>query len=54
MNPPDAHQATSRSLALSGVVFAVLFLIGWFVSGGDAPDADERSGPSVVARNRRA
>jgi hypothetical protein len=38
MNPPDAHQATSRSLALSGVVFAGLFLIGWFVSGGDAPD----------------
>jgi hypothetical protein len=23
---------------LSGVVFAVLFLIGWFASGGDAPD----------------
>jgi hypothetical protein len=38
MKPPDAHQPTSRSLALSGVVFAVLFLIGWFVSGGDAPD----------------
>ena len=27
-----------RLLALSGVVFAVLFLIGWFASGGDAPD----------------
>jgi hypothetical protein len=25
-------------LALSGVTFAVLFLIGWFASGGDAPD----------------
>jgi len=31
-------------LALSGVVFAVLFLVGWFASGGDTPDygaADE-------------
>src|SRR6188508_3867650 len=27
-----------RLLALSGVVFAVLFLGGWFASGGDAPD----------------
>ena len=27
-----------RLLALSGVVFAVLFVIGWFASGGDAPD----------------
>jgi hypothetical protein len=27
-----------RLLALSGVAFAVLFLVGWFVSGGDAPD----------------
>ena len=25
-------------LALSGVLFAVLFVIGWFASGGDAPD----------------
>ena len=25
-------------LALSGVAFAVLFLIGWFASGRDAPD----------------
>ena len=25
-------------LPLSGVAFAVLFLIGWFASGGDAPD----------------
>lgn len=27
-----------RLLAVSGVVFAILFLIGWFASGGDAPD----------------
>ena len=27
-----------RLLALSGVAFAALFLIGWFASGGDAPD----------------
>jgi hypothetical protein len=27
-----------RLLALSGVGFAVLFVIGWFASGGDAPD----------------
>jgi hypothetical protein len=27
-----------RLLALSGVVFAVLFVVGWFASGGDAPD----------------
>jgi succinate dehydrogenase/fumarate reductase cytochrome b subunit len=27
-----------RVLALSGIAFAVLFLIGWFASGGDAPD----------------
>ena len=27
-----------RPLALSGVAFAVLFLVGWFASGGDAPD----------------
>jgi succinate dehydrogenase/fumarate reductase cytochrome b subunit len=25
-------------LALSGVAFAILFLVGWFASGGDAPD----------------
>jgi hypothetical protein len=25
-------------LALSGLAFAVLFVIGWFASGGDAPD----------------
>jgi hypothetical protein len=33
-----------RLLALSGVAFAVLLVLGWFLSGGDAPDyaaADE-------------
>ena len=39
MQPPDALPTRwQRLLALSGVVFAVLFLIGWFASGGDAPD----------------
>ena len=39
MQPPDALPAAwQRLLALSGVVFAVLFLVGWFASGGDAPD----------------
>jgi succinate dehydrogenase/fumarate reductase cytochrome b subunit len=45
MQPPDTlPQSWHRFLALSGVVFAVRFLIGWFASGGDAPDyaaADE-------------
>ena len=27
-----------RLLALSGLAFAILFLVGWFASGGDAPD----------------
>jgi hypothetical protein len=27
-----------RLLALSGVVFAVLFVVGWFASGADSPD----------------
>jgi hypothetical protein len=27
-----------RLLALSGVAFALLFVVGWFASGGDAPD----------------
>jgi hypothetical protein len=35
----DALPASwQRLLALSGVVFAVVFVIGWFASGGDAPD----------------
>ncbi len=39
MQPPDAVRTEwERLLALSGVVFAVLFLIGWFASGGDTPD----------------
>src|SRR5688572_11485681 len=39
MQEPDARPTTTqRLLALSGVVFAVLFLVGWFASGGDAPD----------------
>ena len=39
MQPPDALRASwQRLLALSGVAFAVLFVIGWFASGGDAPD----------------
>jgi len=38
-SPDPAHPTTTeRLLALSGVVFAVLFLIGWFASGGDTPD----------------
>ena len=45
MQPPDAPPPTSRRLlALSGVAFAVLFLIGWFASGALTPDygaADE-------------
>ena len=37
--PPNSLPlAWQRLLALSGVVFAVLFVIGWFASGGDAPD----------------
>ena len=27
-----------RMLALSGVVFAVLFVVAWFASGGNTPD----------------
>jgi hypothetical protein len=27
-----------RILLLTGVAFAILFLVGWFASGGDAPD----------------
>ena len=40
MNPSSDTLPPSwqRLLALSGVVFAVLFLVGWFASGGDAPD----------------
>ena len=39
MQSPDTLPPSwQRLLALSGVVFAVLFLVGWFASGGDAPD----------------
>ena len=39
MQLPDALPATwQRLLALSGVAFGVLFVVGWFASGGDAPD----------------
>jgi hypothetical protein len=39
MESPDALPTTwQRLLAVSGVVFAVLFLVGWFASGGDSPD----------------
>ena len=45
MQSPESLPSTwQRLLALSGVAFAVMFLIGWFASGGDAPDygaADE-------------
>ena len=38
-DPTDGlPRSWQRLLALSGVAFAVLFLIGWFASGGDAPD----------------
>ena len=37
--PPDALPTSwQRLLALSGVAFAVLFVLGWFLSGGNAPD----------------
>jgi succinate dehydrogenase/fumarate reductase cytochrome b subunit len=40
MNPSSDTLPPSwqRLLALSGVVVAVLFVVGWFASGGDAPD----------------
>ena len=39
MQPPDTLPPSwQRLLALSGVAFAILFLVGWFASGGDAPD----------------
>ncbi len=36
--PDTLPPSWQRLLALSGVAFAVLFVIGWFASGGDAPD----------------
>ena len=42
MQPPDALPVTwQRLLALSGVVFAVLFVVGWFTNGGLTPHYDE-------------
>jgi hypothetical protein len=40
MSDPSTSLPSSlqRLLAFSGVVFAILFLVGWFASGGDAPD----------------
>ncbi len=35
---PSIPVSWRRLLALSGVAFAILFLVGWFASGGDAPD----------------
>jgi hypothetical protein len=38
MQPPDALPVTwQRLLALSGVVFALLFVFGWFTNGGLTP-----------------
>jgi hypothetical protein len=36
--PDTLPPSWQRLLALSGAAFAVLFVIGWFASGGDAPD----------------
>ena len=42
MQPPDALPvAWQRVLALSGVVFAALFLVGWFTNGGLTPHYNE-------------
>ena len=39
MQPPETPSPPGeRLLALSGVVFAFLFLVGWFASGADTPD----------------
>jgi hypothetical protein len=39
VDQPNAMPSSwQRLLALSGVVFAVLFVVGWFASGGDTPD----------------
>ena len=42
MQPPDALPvAWQRVLALSGVVFAALFVVGWFTNGGLTPHYNE-------------
>jgi hypothetical protein len=39
MQAPDTlPRSWQRVLALSGVAFAILFLVGWFASGADSPD----------------
>jgi hypothetical protein len=39
MQPPDALPTSwQRLLALAGVAFAVLLVLGWFLSGGNTPD----------------
>ena len=39
MQPPDTLPTSwQRLLALSGVAFAVLFVVAWFASGGNTPD----------------
>ena len=39
MQQPDTLPTSWQPLlALSGVVLAVLIVLGWFASGGDAPD----------------
>jgi hypothetical protein len=46
MQSPDTLPTTwQRLLAMSGVVFALLFLVGWFASGGNTPDysADDQA-----------
>jgi hypothetical protein len=42
MQPPDALPVRwQRLLALSGVVFAALFVVGWFTNGGLTPHYNE-------------
>jgi hypothetical protein len=42
MQPPDALPGSwQRLLALSGVVFAALFVVGWFTNGGLTPHYNE-------------
>jgi hypothetical protein len=37
-SPDTLPQSWQRVLALSGVAFAILFLVGWFASGANTPD----------------
>src|SRR5829696_5177025 len=36
--PADSDAQTWRMLALSGIAFALLFVVGFLLSGGDTPD----------------